>query len=75
VEDVSFEDAILVARRLAREEGILTGISTGAIVHAALKVAAELGAGKTVVAMLCDTGERYLTHPLFAEIEEPAASI
>ena len=70
VEPVSFEDAIVVARRLAREEGLLTGISTGAIVHAALKIAKELGPGKTVVAVLCDTGERYLTHPLFAEIEE-----
>jgi cysteine synthase A len=70
VEPVSFEDAILVARRLAREEGLLTGISTGAIVHAALKIAKELGPGKTVVAILCDTGERYLTHPLFAEIED-----
>jgi len=68
VEDVAYDDAIRVARRLAREEGLLTGISTGAIVHAALKVAAELGEGKTVVAVLCDTGERYLSHPLFAEI-------
>ena len=75
VEDVSFEDAIHVARRLAREEGLLAGISTGAIVHAALKVAAELGKGKTVVAMLCDTGERYLSHPIFAEIEAPTASL
>ena len=68
VEDVGYEDSIRVARRLAREEGLLTGISTGAIVHTALKVAAELGKGKTVVAILCDTGERYLSHPLFAEI-------
>ena len=72
IETVSFEDAIAVARRLAREEGLLTGISTGAIVHAALKIAKELGPGKTVVAVLCDTGERYLTHPLFAEIEDVA---
>ena len=70
IEPVSFEDAVIVARRLAREEGLLTGISTGAIVHAALKIAKELGPGKTVVAILCDTGERYLTHPLFAEIED-----
>jgi len=68
VEDVAYDDAIRVARRLAREEGLLTGISTGAIVHAALKVAAELGKGKTVVAVLCDTGERYLSHPVFSEI-------
>ena len=72
IEDVGYEDSLRVARRLAREEGLLTGISTGAIVHAALKVAAELGKGKTVVAVLCDTGERYLTHPLFAEIDGPA---
>lgn len=71
VEDVAYEDALQVARRLAREEGLLTGLSTGAIVHAALKVAAELGPGKTVVAVLCDTGERYLSHPLFAEIDTP----
>ncbi len=72
VEDVSFEDAVIVARRLAREEALLSGISTGAIVHAAIKVAKELGKGKTVVAVLCDTGERYLSHPLYAEIEEPS---
>jgi cysteine synthase len=74
VEDVAYADALNVARRLAREEALLTGISTGAIVHAALKVAAELGEGKTVVAVMCDTGERYLTHPLFTEIDGPVAS-
>lgn len=68
VEDVAYEDAIRQTRQLAQREGLLTGISTGAIVHAALKVAAELGVGKTVVAVLCDTGERYLSHPLFSEI-------
>lgn len=72
IEDVAYDDALRIARRLAREEGLLTGISTGAIVHAALKVAAELGKGKTVVAVLCDTGERYLSHPLFLEIDGPA---
>ncbi|HXC18264.1 MAG TPA: cysteine synthase A [Holophagaceae bacterium] len=70
VEDVAFEDAVELARRLAREEGILAGISSGAAVVAALRVAKELGEGKTVVAILPDTGERYLSHPLFAEIEE-----
>lgn len=69
VVDVEYGDALRTARRLAREEALLTGISTGAIVHAALQLAAELGEGKTVVAMLCDTGERYLSHPLFAEEE------
>ncbi len=73
IEDVAYEDSLRIARRLAREEGLLTGISTGAIVHAALKVAAELGKGRTVVAVLCDTGERYLSHPLFLEIDGPAS--
>jgi len=66
VMDVSYDDAVKAARRLATEEGILAGLSTGAIVHAAITVAAELGNEKTVVAMLCDTGERYLSHPLFS---------
>jgi cysteine synthase A len=67
IEDVGYEDAITVTRLLARKEGLLTGISTGAIVFAALKIAKELGPGKTVVAVLCDTGERYLSHPVFSE--------
>ncbi len=71
VEDVSYDDAIAMARRLTREEALFSGISTGAIVHAAVKVAVELGKGKTVVAVLCDTGERYLSHPLYAEIDGP----
>ena len=71
VEDVSYEDAVAVARLLTRKEGLFSGISTGAIVHAAIKVAAELGPGKTVVAVLCDTGERYLSHPLYSEIDGP----
>ena len=75
VEDVSYEDAVAVARLLTRKEGLFSGISTGAIVHAAIKVAVELGAGRTVVAVLCDTGERYLSHPLYAEIDGPATAI
>ena len=71
VEDVSYDDAIAMARRLTREEALFSGISTGAIVHAAIKVAVELGKGKTVVAVLCDTGERYLSHPLYSEIDGP----
>jgi cysteine synthase A len=71
VEDVSYEDALAVARLLTRKEALFSGISTGAIVHAALKVAVELGKGKTVVAVLCDTGERYLSHPLYLEIDGP----
>ncbi len=57
---VSDEDAISVSRQLAREEGLLVGISAGANVFAALKVAKRLGQGKRVVTILPDTGERYL---------------
>jgi cysteine synthase A len=55
------EEAIEMARRLTREEGLLAGISAGANVFAALKVAKKLGEGKRIVTMLPDTGERYLT--------------
>ncbi len=62
---VEDEEAAEVTRRLAREEGLLLGISSGANVAAALRVAAELGPGKTVVTVFCDTGERYLTTEVF----------
>ena len=62
---VSDEDATLHTRRLAREEGILVGISSGANCCAALQIAKRLGPGKIVVAVFCDTGERYLTTDLF----------
>ncbi|MDA0270155.1 MAG: cysteine synthase A [Chloroflexi bacterium] len=55
------EDAYAMTKRLTREEGLLIGVSSGANVWAALQVARELGPGKRVVTMLCDTGERYLT--------------
>jgi len=60
---LSIEDheATTMARRLAREEGLLVGISSGANVVAANRIAQELGPGKTVVTVLCDTGERYLS--------------
>ncbi len=54
-------DAVAMTRRLAREEGILAGISAGANVFAARKIAERLGEGKTVVTIVCDTGERYLS--------------
>jgi len=60
-------DALVTGRRLAREEGILAGISSGANVWAALQVAEELGPGRTVVVVVPDTGERYLSTALFAE--------
>jgi len=53
------EEALAMTRRLGREEGILAGISSGANVAAALRVAERLGAGRTVVTIVCDTGERY----------------
>jgi cysteine synthase A len=55
------KDAVAMTKRLTREEGLLVGISAGANVFAARKVAERLGPGKTVVTMLCDTGERYLS--------------
>jgi cysteine synthase len=58
---VKDDDAIAMTGRLTREEGLLVGISTGANVWASLQVAKRLGAGKRVVTMLCDTGERYLS--------------
>ncbi|MCM8775209.1 MAG: pyridoxal-phosphate dependent enzyme [Candidatus Omnitrophica bacterium] len=60
---VQVEDRVAwdTALELAKKEGILSGISTGAIFWAALDVARQLGPGATVVAMICDTGERYLS--------------
>ncbi len=58
---VKDEDALAMTSRLTREEGLLVGISAGANVWASIQVAAKLGAGKRVVTMLCDTGERYLS--------------
>ena len=55
------EDAFEMTDRLTREEGLLVGISSGANVWASIQVARELGPGKRVVTMLCDTGERYLS--------------
>ncbi len=59
------EDAFEYARRAAKEEGILCGISSGASIYAALQVAKELGPGKRVVAVVASNGERYLSTPLF----------
>jgi cysteine synthase A len=63
---VKAEDAVAAARLLARREGILGGISAGANVHAALLESARFP-GKTVVTVICDTGERYLSTDLFEE--------
>ncbi len=63
---VSDEEALETSRRLAREEGLMVGISSGSNVCAALKLARQLGAGKRVVTLLPDTAERYFTTDLFA---------
>jgi len=73
---VSSEDAGVTARRLAREEGILAGISSGAAAWAALKVAKRPeNKGKLIVVVLPDTGERYLSTWLFQEQSPPANNI
>lgn len=65
---VTAEDAFAAGRRLGHEEGVLVGISSGAALHAALELARKPeNAGKTIVAIMPDTGERYLSTPLFSE--------
>jgi cysteine synthase A len=65
---VTNDDAFAMARRLAREEGILAGISTGANVWAAVELAKRPeNKGKLIVTIACSTGERYLSTPLAAE--------
>jgi cysteine synthase A len=65
---VTDEDAFRCARRLAREEGIVAGVSSGAALHAGLAVAARReAAGKMIVVLLADTGERYITTTLFVQ--------
>ena len=65
VRQVDYQDALVMARRLAREEAIFCGISSGAITHVARDIAREMGEGKRVVSIICDFGERYLSHELF----------
>jgi cysteine synthase len=66
---VSTEESIDATRRLAKEEGIIGGVSSGAAIHAALKIAKRPdSAGKTIVVVLPDSGERYLSTKLFGEL-------
>lgn len=79
IETVTSDEAIEMARRLAREEGLLCGISSGAAVHVAARIAKEReNQGKTIVVVLASAGERYLSTPLFQNlfpgIETAAAS-
>ena len=68
--NITDDEAIAVSRRLAAEEGIFVGISAGATVATALKVAEDAPEGSVLLAMLPDTGERYFSSPLFADINE-----
>ena len=67
---VTDESAISVARALAADEGIFAGISSGATLAAALQVAERADEGSVILAMLPDTGERYLSTPLFEGVND-----
>jgi cysteine synthase len=72
---VTNEDAIATTRRLAREEGIFAGISSGSITWAALQIAKRPeSAGKLIVSIVCDFGERYLSNPVYTELPDPDSS-
>ncbi len=62
--DVSEQDAVLMTRRMAKEEGIMAGMSSGGALHAAVKLAERLDAGE-IVCITCDRGDRYLSSDLF----------
>jgi cysteine synthase A len=69
---VKNDDAIAMARRLAREEAIFAGISSGSITWAALQLAARPeNRGKLIVSVICDFGERYLSNPVYTELPDP----
>ena len=64
---ITDDEALDTSRRLAREEGMMCGISSGTNVACAIKLAMKLGKGKTVVTVLPDTAERYFSTPLFQD--------
>jgi cysteine synthase len=75
VVQVTNDNAIATTRRLAREEAIFAGISSGSITWAALQIAARReNAGKVVVSVICAFGERYLSHPVYTELSDPDIS-
>ena len=67
IQTVSTQEAMATARRLAREEGIFAGTSTGANVAVALRVAERLGPGQTVVTLAVDSGMKYLSTTLYSQ--------
>ena len=69
IEPVSTEEAVAMTLRLAREEGLFAGTSTGANVIAALRLAEELGPGATIVTVMCDTGMKYLSKKEFESLD------
>jgi cysteine synthase A len=69
------EDAIATTRRLAREEALFAGISSGSITRAALQLAARPeNEGKLIISVICDFGERYLSHPVYTDMPAPDAA-
>jgi cysteine synthase A len=69
---VTNDDAIATARRLAREEAIFAGVSSGSITWAALQIAKRpANRGKLIVSIVCDFGERYLSNPVYTELADP----
>jgi cysteine synthase len=75
VSRVSNDDAMAMTRRLAREEALFVGISSGSVTCAALRLAARDGMqGRRIVAVMASFGERYLSHPVFTELPDPDTS-
>lgn len=70
IQQVTNDEAMEMSRKMAKEEGILVGISSGAAVKAAIDKAVELGEGKNIVAIIPSNGERYLSTVLFANLAD-----